>query len=83
MSERRILGPLLVGLFAAFGIALAVGPPPGSPPLPSGRLGPIPETAVSGRTPIEEKAVSAAAVSGLRPSSSQWSRKKMRRVTAL
>lgn len=71
MSERRILGPLLVGLFAAFGIALVVVPPPGSPPLPSSRLGPVPETVMSGRTPLEEKAVSAAVVSGLRPATDE------------
>ncbi len=67
MSERRILGPLLVGVFAAFGVALVVVPPRGSARLPSTRLGPLPEAVASGRTPLEEKAVSAAVVSGLRP----------------
>jgi hypothetical protein len=71
VSERRILGPLLVGLFGAFGIALVVAPPHGSARLPSTRLGPFPETAVSGRTPLEEKAVSAAVVSGLRPATDE------------
>ena len=71
MSERRILGPLVVGLFAAFGIALVVVPPAGSARSPSARLGPFPETAVSGRTPLEEKAVSAALVPGLRPATDE------------
>lgn len=71
MTVRRILGPLLVGLFAAFGIALVVFPPAVAARYPSTRLGPIPETAVSGRTPLEEKAVSAAVVSGLRPATDE------------
>lgn len=71
MSVRRILGPLLVGLFAAFGIALVVVPPAGAARFTSTRLGPVPETAVSGRTPLEEKAVSSAVVSGLRPATDE------------
>lgn len=71
MSERRILGPLVVGVFAAFGIALVVAPPAGSSRLPATRLGPIPETAVSGRTLAEDWAVSAAVASGLRPATDE------------
>jgi len=71
VSERRILGPLLVGLFGAFGVALAVVPPQGAARLPFARLEPFPETTVSGRTPPEEKAVSAALVSGLRPATDE------------
>ncbi|MBK9088068.1 MAG: hypothetical protein IPL90_03080 [Holophagales bacterium] len=71
MSGRRILGPLVVGLFGALGIALVVVPPAGSARQPATQAGPVPETAVSGRTPLEEKAVSAAVVSGLRPATDE------------
>ena len=71
MSGRRILGPLLVGLFAAFGIALVLVPPAGSAGAPSSRVGPAPATAVSGRTPLEERAVAAALVSELRPATDE------------
>ena len=71
MSERRILGPVLVGLFAAFGIILVVAPPPGSAGTPSDRVGPAPDTAVFGRTPLEERAVAAALLSGLRPATDE------------
>jgi hypothetical protein len=71
VSERRILGPLLVGLFAAFGIVLVVAPPSGPAGTPSDRIGRFPDTAVLGRTPLEEQAVSAALVSGLRPATDE------------
>ncbi len=67
MSGRRIVGPILVGLFAAFGIVLVLAPTPGSVGTPSDRVGPVAGTAVFGRTPVEERAVSAALVAGLRP----------------
>jgi hypothetical protein len=71
LSRRRVLGPLLAGFFAAYGIALVVVPPPGSGDLPPSRLGPAPETAVSGRTPAEERAVAAALDVGLRPAADE------------
>ena len=64
--SSRLLGPLLVALFAAFGVALVLSRPVGPARVPSNRVGPAPETSVSGRTPLEERAVSAALVSGLR-----------------
>ncbi len=67
MSGRRFLGPFLVGLFAAFGLALGFARPGGPVGVSSNRKGTAPEPAVSGRTPREELAVAAALVSGLRP----------------
>ena len=71
MSGRRFLGPLVVGLFAAFGVLLVLVPPAGSAVASSNRVGPAPATAVSGRTPLEERAVAAALVSELRPATDE------------
>lgn len=71
MSGRRFLGSLLVGLFAAFGIALVLTLPGGSARSLSDRVGPPPETAGSGRTALEEQAVAAALASGLRPATDE------------
>lgn len=62
MSGRRFLGPLLLAAFALFGLALALTSRRGSTaPLAS------PGGEASGRTPLEETAVSRALAPGLRP----------------
>lgn len=71
MTWRRLLGPLLVGLFAAFGLVLVFSRPGGSAPPPPVPRGPAPETAVSGRTTVEESAVSAAVAAGVRPATDE------------
>ena len=67
----RLVGPLLVALFAAFGLALVLAPPASPTAAPSHRVGPAPKNAVSGRTRLEEQTVSAALVPGLRPATDE------------
>jgi hypothetical protein len=71
VSGRRFVGPLLVALFAAFGVVLVVAGPHGPAGTTSSRVGPSPDTAAFGRTPLEERAVSAALVPGLRPATDE------------
>lgn len=71
MSGRRFLGPVAVGLFAAFGIVLVLAPPAGPAGAAHDRVGPVPGNTASGRTPLEERAVSAALVSELRPATDE------------
>lgn len=71
MSGRRLLGPIVVGLFAAFGLALGLVRPVAPAGSSSNRKEATPETAASGRTPREEKAVAAALAAGLRPATDE------------
>lgn len=65
MSASRILGPLAVAAFAAFGLGLVVSGRSGPLPGPIGS-GPPKRVSESGRTPHEEEAVAGALQSGLR-----------------
>lgn len=67
MSARGFLGPLIVGAFAAFGTVLAIAPPAGSKVVVALPAEPTAGPVGSGRTSAEERAVSAALGSGLRP----------------
>lgn len=71
MRGSRLAGPALIAAFAAYGVALVVSARPGSGPLGAAPPGAPAPVAESGRTPLEEEAVAAAAAQGLRPATDE------------
>jgi hypothetical protein len=71
VRRSRLAGPVLIAAFAAYGVALAVAARPGSGTPQAARPAAPAPVAESGRTPLEDEAVAAAAGPGLRPAADE------------